>query len=152
VLQLLPWFTLAIVGTPLAIIDAREHRLPNRGVALLTVTLVGAFGAVSIAAQTADQFLRAALGGLALAAVLLVCALVSPPSLGMGDVKLAFSIGMALTWLGWMWLWFGICLAFTAAGGWAIWRRVRRGERGPIPLGPFLIGAPLGCALAAAAI
>ena len=146
-LQALPWLVLAGFGVRLAWVDAREHRLPNRQVAALTVAFLVTITSVSWADDHLETLLRAVLGGLVLAGVFLAAALVSPRSLGMGDVKLAFTIGAALAWLGWGWLWWGCLLAFMAAAGWGLVRAVGVGDRGPIALGPFLIAAPLGCAV-----
>lgn len=151
-LQLLPWGVLAVLGMRLAWIDAREHRLPNRLVGFLTALVLIALWIVGAGEDDMGRFARALAGGVVLITMFGTAAMVHPAALGMGDVKLSFAIGMALTWLGWGWLWFGCVLAFTAAAGWGLIRRLSTGNAGPIALGPFLLAAPLGCALLTALI
>jgi leader peptidase (prepilin peptidase)/N-methyltransferase len=152
VLGALPWLVLLGFAFPLAWVDATQHRLPNRLVGLLTLTFHGVLVIVGGVEQRMPAVLEAIAGGAVLGAVFLIAALVNPTALGMGDVKLSFTIGTALVWLGWPWLWWGCILAFGGAAMWGIVRRIATGQRGPIALGPFLLGAPLGCALATALI
>ncbi|QCU79294.1 prepilin peptidase [Citricoccus sp. SGAir0253] len=85
----------------LGAIDLRSRLLPNR--------LVGPFGvaaavALAVAALGLGEPLRlagAAAGAAGLFAVYLLLALVSPGSLGMGDVKIAAVLGAYGGWLGW---------------------------------------------------
>lgn len=78
----------------LSIVDAGEQRLPNR----ITLPLAGASAAAVVVAGLARSDPVAALGalggGLAFALFLLVL------RFGMGDVKLAFTIGTIAAWLG----------------------------------------------------
>ena len=78
--------------------------------------------------------------------------LVSPRSMGFGDVKLAFVLGLVLGWLGWGELVLGLFLGFLygAVVGIAAHRPAApRRERTTCPFGPFLAAgtidrAPLG--------
>lgn len=95
------WVALAMVLSPLAVIDVQHHRLPDRLVAAGYV-----FGAVllTVAAEVRDEPGRLARAGLAaaiVAAVLLVLALLSPTGFGLGDVKLGGLLAGYLGWLGW---------------------------------------------------
>lgn len=147
--HVLPWFVLAGFGLPLAWTDIRQHRLPNPLVAALTVAFLVTIVLAAVSAFEEFRLLRALAGGVVLFTIFLIVALAHPPALGMGDVKLSFVIGFALTWLGWDWLWLGSVLAFAGAAGWGALRRLTTRSREPIPLGPWLIGSPLGCAVLA---
>ena len=48
-----------------------------------------------------SALLRAFLGGLALAAFYFLLVIISPSGMGLGDVKLAASLGVLLAWFGW---------------------------------------------------
>jgi leader peptidase (prepilin peptidase) / N-methyltransferase len=80
---------LAVCGAALAaaaLIDLREHRIPNR------IVLPAAAACALLGLDT----LRHSLSALALVGLLLVLALVQPAALGMGDVKGAFLVAIAL--------------------------------------------------------
>lgn len=144
----------AVLGGLLSWVDAREHRLPNRLVAALSVAV--ALGLSAASAQTGDwaALLRALLGGLALAGLYLAVALISPASMGMGDVKLAFPLGMLVAWFSWTaWLWalFG---AFLIGGLAALVLLVARrgGMKTQLAFGPAMVLAALGMAVLAAIV
>jgi uncharacterized membrane protein (UPF0127 family)/Flp pilus assembly protein protease CpaA len=116
----------------LAAIDFERHILPNRIVIPAAVVLA----AVELAADpgTASRRLLWAAGAFV---VLLVLAVVYPPGLGMGDVKLAFLLGVGLgaSVVG------AFLLATFAAALFATGMLVRHGAAArklPIPLGTFL--------------
>jgi hypothetical protein len=67
---------------------------------------------------------RAVIGGAALAGFYLALWLIFPDQLGLGDVKLAASIGLVLAWGSWSELFAG------GAGGGAPGRRIRAGAVG----------------------
>jgi leader peptidase (prepilin peptidase)/N-methyltransferase len=124
----------------LSVIDLEHFLLPNRIVyplavatlALLTVAAVGddAWGALG----------RAVLGGVAAMLALGALHLVSPRSMGFGDVKLAFVLGLVLGWLGWSELVLGLFGGFLAGAvvGLALIVFRHRGRREHLPFGPFL--------------
>lgn len=149
-LSLLPWVAFVGVGTPLAVIDWREHRLPNRLVGILAASALVTLGLAAWAEGTPANFARALAGGALLSALFLALAVIKPSAMGMGDVKVSVVIGAYLSWLGWAWLWWGTVTAFTAAALVGVVCRV--GLRQPIALGPFLLGAVLVCAVAATRI
>lgn len=137
---------LAGAGVLLAVIDLQHRTLPNRvvvpsiavGAALLTVAAAGE--------QAWPALLRAGLGGLALFAVFLAMALISPRSLAMGDVKLAALLGLYLGWLGWSAVILGAAAGFAVQAVVAlVLLALRRVElRGELPFGPaMLLGAAL---------
>lgn len=117
-----------------AAVDARCGMLPDRlvlGVAApaVLVALVAAIGGdrTTLAVVVA--------GAAVLAAPLFVLHLVSPTSLGFGDVKLGAALGAVLG-LGDPRL--GMAALFVAAGASLLWAVVAR--RASIPLGPGLVG------------
>ena len=135
---------LAAVGVLLAVIDLEHQLLPNR----VVVPSIGIGAALLVVPALAearwDDLLRAALGAVALFAVFLVLALISPKSLGMGDVKLAGLVGLYLGWIGWGAVFVGAAAGFVIQALLALvllaGRRI--GLRGELPFGPaMLLGA-----------
>ena len=135
----------AAATTVLTLVDLAEKRLPNAVVfptlgvvALLLVPPTWASG-------TWWPLLWALVGAAGMFAVYFVLALVSPSSMGMGDVKLALVIGLLLGWFGLnAWL-VGLLAAFIVGGVIAIialaLRRVTL--RGSIPFGPSMLAGAL---------
>jgi leader peptidase (prepilin peptidase)/N-methyltransferase len=132
---------LAACAIPLTYIDAAVKRLPN----LLTGSaFAGTTGLLLIASAAGDHWSimgRCLLGGVAFAAFCLVLLIVSPSGLGLGDVKLAASLGTALAWLSWTALIAGIFAGFSLAAvyGAALLMRGRANRKTKIPFGPFMI-------------
>ena len=92
---------LAACCVALAWIDAVVQRLPD---ALTGAAYAGTAGFLLAAAAASGRWpdlLRAVLGGLALAAAYLALAVISRSALGLGDVKLAASLGTLTAWAGW---------------------------------------------------
>jgi leader peptidase (prepilin peptidase)/N-methyltransferase len=162
---------LAACAVPLVFIDAAVHRLPDvltvpayAGTVLLllaaaataspataspataspaTASLATASAASPVAAAGSPWpvLLLAVLGGFALAGFYLVLLLVSPASMGLGDVKLAASLGTMLAWFGWRMLIAGGFAGFALAGlyGAALLVTHRATPKTQIPFGPFMI-------------
>ena len=142
----LPAFlVLAAASVLLSVIDLQHHRLPN--------VVVGWFAVAAFALLLVDTVARGAwaslLSGLAGAAIsfviYLVLALVSPSSLGMGDVKLAGVLGLYLGYLGWRTLFLGMLGGFVIAavvGGLLLALR-RANRRTQLPFGPSMTAAAL---------
>ena len=143
------WAWFAAVGLLLAVIDLREHLLPNR---VLLPGVVVAAGLLAAAAAVDDAWpalLRAVLAGGLCFGVLLVMALLAPAGLGMGDVKLAGLIGLVLGWLGWQAVVLGLFLGFLlqAVVGLLLLALRRAGRRTDLPFGPALLVGALVAAL-----
>jgi leader peptidase (prepilin peptidase) / N-methyltransferase len=131
---------LAACAVPLAFIDAAVRRLPDR----LTIPAYAGTAALLLAAAVSGHWptlLRAALGGLALAGFYLALLLISPSAMGLGDVKLAASLGTLLAWFGWRPLIAGGFAGFLLAGLFAVALVVsgRATRKQQIPFGPFMI-------------
>ncbi|MGH3170406.1 MAG: prepilin peptidase [Trebonia sp.] len=138
-LAALAW--LALIAVPLAFIDIAVQRLPD----LLTVsafagTLVLLAGSEGAAHQP-WPLVRAVIGAAALAGFYLALWLVFPDQLGLGDVKLAASIGLVLAWGGWSELFLGALAGALLGAVYAQVLSARRGLGGRVylPLGPFLL-------------
>jgi leader peptidase (prepilin peptidase)/N-methyltransferase len=132
---------LALCAIPLAFIDAAARRLPD----LLTAPAC-AGTAVLLLAAAADagswaRLGRGLAGGAAYAAFCLVLFLTSPSGMGPGDVKLAASLGTALTWLSWGALAEGALAGFLLGAGYGVSLLVRgrAGRKTLVPFGPFMI-------------
>ena len=144
--QLPAFLVLAGGAVLLTVIDLQHHKLPNR--VLGPAIAVGAvlLAVAALAEGSWPALLRAVLGSAALLTVFLVLALISPRSLGMGDVKLAALLGLYLGWLGWNAVLLGAAAGFVVQAGVALVllaaRRVTL--RGELPFGPaMLLGAAL---------
>jgi leader peptidase (prepilin peptidase)/N-methyltransferase len=132
---------LAICAVPLAWIDAAVHRLPD---VLTAAAYAGTTALLLLAAATSQDWhklLRAVLGGLVLAACYLVLVLISPSGMGIGDVKLAASLGTLLAWSGWATVAAGAFAGFLLGGlyGIALLAARRATRKQHIPFGPFMI-------------
>jgi leader peptidase (prepilin peptidase)/N-methyltransferase len=154
---------LAACAVPLVFIDAAVHRLPDvltvpayAGTVLLLLAAAATASPATASASAASPvavagrpwpvllwpvFLWAVLGGFALAGFYLVLLLVSPASMGLGDVKLAASLGTMLAWFGWRMLIAGGFAGFALAGlyGAALLVTHRATPKTQIPFGPFMI-------------
>ncbi|WP_142057547.1 prepilin peptidase [Pseudarthrobacter sp. B4EP4b] len=133
----------AVVGVQLARIDVSLHLLPNP---LILVLLAGGLPLLLVPAilnQHADNLLRALAGVVVLFGSYLVLGLISPKSIGMGDVKLAAPIGLYLGYLGWQQLLFGGLLGFILNGlvTVALLNRKSRKTVTEVAHGPSMLGA-----------
>lgn len=132
---------LAAAGAALAaaaVIDLREHRIPNR-------IVLPASAACALLAGPAT--LRHSLAALAFVALLLLLALAHPAALGMGDIKAALLIALALGAAALPALLFGLGLA-AAVGVTLVALRGRSALAATLPLAPFFAaGTTLALAL-----
>lgn len=149
-----------VFGVWLSVVDIRVHRLPNRIVLAYTLSLWPALGVATLSlvlpAGTHPsvewvRVLTALAGGLGMASLYLAIALISPVSMGMGDVKLAFPLGSLLGWFGWQ-EWAAGTIGAFILGGLVSVALLLAGQvqlRGHIPFGPMMIAAALGVAIVA---
>jgi len=134
-----------VLGVALAAIDIAVQRLPDPLTLPAYPILIALLTGAAIAGHDFAALLRALLGGLALACVYLVLALIRPGQLGGGDIKLAGVVGLALGWLGWPVLIDGAALGFvlSAVASVALLAVRRLKLHGAISFGPFLFGGAL---------
>ena len=130
-----------------SVIDLEYSIIPNR---IVYPTIFLSLPLVAAAALVKGDFgrLGTAVAGAAIAfAVLFVLHLVSPASMGFGDVRLSFVLGLFLGWFGLGHVVTGLFLGFTlgAVVGVGLMVTGRRGRKDSVPFGPFLAG---GAALA----
>jgi len=135
----------AAASTVLALVDLAEKRLPN-AVIFPTLGVVGVLLVPPTWVSGEWIALLWAIGGSAgMFVVYFVLALISPSSMGMGDVKLALVIGLLLGWFGLnAWL-IGLLAAFVVGGLVAIVALLARRVtlRGSIPFGPSMLAGTM---------
>ena len=97
-ISFLPMIPLAYFGARLSIIDFKSHRLPNQLVGWFTATQILIMVVISWMASDFARLLTAL--GVAAATMIsyVLLYLVSRGSLGMGDVKFAFPLGLCVGW------------------------------------------------------
>jgi leader peptidase (prepilin peptidase) / N-methyltransferase len=142
---------LAVGAVALAWIDGAAQRLPD----VLTIPAWAGTVVLLLAAAAASghwpALLRALLGGLALAAAYLALALISRGAVGLGDAKLAASLGTLTAWYGWPQLVAGVFAGFLLGASYGLgllaWRRATRQRR--IAFGPFMVAGAFLAVLAA---
>jgi leader peptidase (prepilin peptidase)/N-methyltransferase len=143
--ELPAYLLFAAVAVLLTVIDLRHRLLPNR-VVLPSIGLGAVLLTVAAAAEGAwPDLLRAGLAAVVLFAVFLVLALISPRSLGMGDVKLAALVGLYLGWLSWGAVIVGAAAGFVVQALVALLLLAARriGLRGELPFGPAMLAGAL---------
>ena len=97
-ISFLPMIPLAYFGARLSIIDSKSHRLPNRLVGWFVAVEILIMGITEWIASDFDRLLTAL--GVAAATMIsyVLLYLLSRGSLGMGDVKFAFPLGLCVGW------------------------------------------------------
>jgi leader peptidase (prepilin peptidase)/N-methyltransferase len=138
-LSALAW--LVLIAVPLALIDVAVHRLPDR---LTAPAFAGTLALLTVAALTAhqpDRLARAAIGATALACFYLALCLLRPGQMGLGDAKIAASIGLVLGWTSWQALLTGTFAGFALAAlyGGLQMARHEATRTSQLPLGPFIL-------------
>jgi leader peptidase (prepilin peptidase)/N-methyltransferase len=138
----------------LAVIDVQTYLLPNRIVYPLTGAMLGLLALGTLADGDFDAFVCGVLAGLLAFAIFFVLHLVSPRSMGFGDVKLSFTLGLSLGALGWGEVVLGLFLGFVygAVIGLVLIATKLRGRGQAVPFGPFLAAGTLTAILVGAPI
>lgn len=135
------YVVLAAVSVVLVVVDVAHHRLPNR---VLYPGAVASAVLLAVAAAVQHDWwdvLRAGEAAGAVYVVFFVLALISPRSLGMGDVRLAALLGAYLGFRSWPLVYLGLLAGFVIAAGIAVvLLAARRATRTTaLPFGPALI-------------
>ena len=131
--------TLCLGLIVVAVVDLRQHRIPNSVVGLQSISLLAAsLAAVSVTGPGPIE--RGLAAGIVSFGVFVVLRIVAPRGIGMGDVKEALPLGFALGWIGWAAVVVGLALAFVVNGiACAAVLITRRGDRATlVPFGPSM--------------
>jgi len=141
---------LALVSVPLAVIDALSHRLPDRLTLPSYPIALALLGGAALTVPAGGQHFLHALAGLAACAAFYgVLWLISPASIGLGDVKLAGVLGLYLGWFGARAVLAGLLGGFVLATlvGVVLITAGRANRKTHIPFGPFMLAATLAAVL-----
>ncbi|HEY9240893.1 MAG TPA: A24 family peptidase [Streptosporangiaceae bacterium] len=137
---------LALAGTGLAVIDARERRLPDRLTLPSYPVALALLGLAALLPPGGGRHFLGALAGLGIAlALFTVQAVLYPAGLGWGDVKLAGILGLYLGWLGLAAVAAGLFLGYllAAVAGLGLIAAGRASRKTQLPFGPFLLAGTL---------
>ena len=94
--NLIPLVVFIGFGTRLSVIDLKVHRLPNQLVAWFTATQIATLIALSL--DDINDLNLPVLVAIGTSAIYLILFVLSRGSLGMGDVKFAFPLGLIVGW------------------------------------------------------
>lgn len=124
----------------LSVIDLKLFLLPNRIVFPLAGASVVLLGLGALAEGELGWYGRALLAGVASFVAFAALHIISPRSMGFGDVKLAFVLGLYLGYLGWGEVVLGLFLGFLygALIGVGLIVTKLRSRKDHVPFGPFL--------------
>lgn len=127
----------ALIGLPLAWIDARTRRLPDAYLIVLGAATAGVLLHQTLAnAHWTQLALAVALGAL-YALPFFLGALMGQS--GLGDAKLALLLGAATGYQSFACWLIAMAAAFLTAFPHAVIERIRRGKQVSIPFGPYMI-------------
>ena len=141
------YLALAFTCLVLAVIDATTRLLPNRITYPAFPVLLSLLVLASVGLGDLGRLTRGLLAALAVGAFFLVLALISPRGMGLGDVKLAPTLGLALGWLSWGTVAVGVFAGFLlgALAGLAAILALGITRKSLLPFGAWLVsGALLG--------
>jgi leader peptidase (prepilin peptidase) / N-methyltransferase len=141
------YLALAFVCLVLAVIDANTRLLPNRITYPAFPLVAGLLLVASLGLGDLGRLGRGLVAAAAVGGFFLVLALISPRGMGLGDVKLAPTLGLALGWLSWGTVAVGVFAAFLLGGLAGLAGIVALGlsRKSLLPFGPWLVaGALLG--------
>jgi leader peptidase (prepilin peptidase)/N-methyltransferase len=142
------WLMLCAVA--LTFIDIAVRRLPDPLTGAAFIGVLGVYGVAVLADGHPGQLVRAAVAAAALCGFYLLLFLIRPSGMGLGDIKLAASLGAALGWQGWPLVVAATFVTFTAAAlyGIALLLLRRATRTSQFPLGPFMVLGALAAILA----
>jgi leader peptidase (prepilin peptidase) / N-methyltransferase len=148
------YLVLAFACVVLAVIDASTRLLPNRLTYPAFVTVAVLLLGASLATGDLGRLWRGLLAAVAAGAFFLLLALINPRGMGLGDVKLAPTLGLALGWLSWPALAVGLFSAFLLGGlaGLGAMLVLRLSRKAQVPFGPWLAAGALVGVLAGAEV
>jgi leader peptidase (prepilin peptidase)/N-methyltransferase len=143
--ELPAYLVLAAGLLALSAIDLEHYLLPNRIVYPLGISTLVLLSMAAVADGQGTALVRSVLAGAAAFAAFFTLHLVSPRSMGYGDVRLSLVLGLALGWLGWGEVVVGLFLGFLygAVIGIVLIATHVRTRKQAVPFGPFLAAGSL---------
>lgn len=144
------WYLLAVAvfvcaGIWLSIVDVREQRLPNKILWPATGAILVLLICQALEDFTLEKITQALIVAGALFLVFAILRLISPSSLGFGDVKLSLSIGLILGWQAWQDAVLAVLLAFVLGAVFSVVALLtkRLTLKSHIAFGPFMVAGAL---------
>lgn len=134
------YFLLAAALLAISVIDLEHYIIPNRILYPVGFASVPLLAFASAVEGEWWALARALIGAAGAFAFFFVLHFISPRSMGFGDVRLSFVLGLYLGWLGGLEVPFGLFAGFLygAVIGVILIAAGRRGRKQHIPFGPFL--------------
>lgn len=145
------WGALAVFltgGIPLAVVDARTFRLPNRGTFPLAAALGGYWLGLALTTGEWGKLLQAVVCAITIAVIALLIGMVG--TLNFGDIKLMLAIGLLTGWVSWILPLYALLAGYFLGVPHASVLLARKKRGGPTELafGPYLAaGAAIAFAL-----
>ncbi len=139
---LLPAFLVFAAATlGLALIDLDHHLIPNRVLFPSTGAVSALFVVGALGAGQGGDLLRAVIAAFAYFGFLLIVAVVARGGFGMGDVKLAFLLGLATGFRSWSAFAVSVVLAIMLGGVASIFLLLfgKKGRKAKFAYGPYLV-------------
>jgi leader peptidase (prepilin peptidase)/N-methyltransferase len=148
--ELAAYLYFAALSVVLSVIDVRTHRLPNRLTFTAYPTLLALLALPAVTQPAYSAYGRAMLAGITLMSAFITLHLLRPSGLGLGDVKLAGVMGIALGWISWTTVFTGAVIGFLlgAIGALTLIAARRANRRSALPFGPFLLAGAWAAILA----
>lgn len=148
------YLVLAAALVALSVIDLQRFLLPNRIVFPLAGVSVVLLGLGALAEGEGGHYVRALLAAVVAFVVFTLLHVISPRSMGFGDVKLSFVLGLFLGYLGWGEVVLGLFLGFLygAVIGIGLILTGLRTRKDHVPFGPFLAAGTVTAILVGEAI
>ncbi|OJY45980.1 A24 family peptidase [Pseudonocardia sp. 73-21] len=139
---------LATFGIAAALVDVHERRLPNPLTGALTALTAVTLAIATLSSGDVEPAVRSGLAGLLVGGMAVLVKMISPRSIGWGDVKLLPATVAALAWSDPITLYRGVVawvllLLVTLAG----WKLAHFGRDETVPYGPALVAGALGTLL-----
>jgi len=135
------WWILAAGGAVLSVVDAQTQLLPARFTYPFAAAVGGALVLGSILGGEPAGLLRAAAAAAVIGAITLTIRFLSPPTMGLGDIRVAVLVAGLLGATGWSTLWQGQLLILLMGGLTAMVLRIRTpgsGLKFAVPMGPAI--------------
>jgi leader peptidase (prepilin peptidase)/N-methyltransferase len=141
------YLAFAFICLVLVMIDTATRLLPNRITYPAFPLVAGLLLVASLGLGDLGRFVRGLLAAATVGGFFLLLALLSPHGMGLGDVKLTPTLGLALGWLSWGAVAVGVFAAFLLGGLAGLGGMLALGlsRKSLLPFGPWLVaGALLG--------